>query len=156
MNQIIHEFIHLGWNVPSDSETQRIRFFDEAFTCYFEMRVMEHITGGNYMLNDFINAYTKQIERYDTNVPLIDFGKHEYGDLSYTLGAICLHKLSELVGIDVFDKATKAFLAKYKDIPVNIEIFCNEYIRLCNNPKTKQFFEDWIYTTNGVKHFFST
>ena len=117
------------------------------------MRVMEHILGENYRLNDYINAYIKQLKRYDINIPIIDFGKHEYGDLSYTIGAICLYKLSELVGIDVFEKATTTFLEKYKDIPVNMEIFCNEYSRLCNNPKLKQFFEDWIYTTNGVKCF---
>jgi hypothetical protein len=49
MNQIIHEFIHLGWNAKTDKLTQRIRFFDEAFTSYFEMRVMEHIMGENYL-----------------------------------------------------------------------------------------------------------
>ena len=150
MNGIIHEFIHLGWNVPAESgETQRIRFFDEAFTCYFEMRVME------YLLKDYnpvnVDVYKNQLNRYDGNVPIIDFGKHGYGDLSYTIGAICLYKLSEFVGIDVFEKATRTFLEKYKDTPVNMEIFCNEYIKLCDKPELEQFFKDWIYTTNGPK-----
>ena len=153
MNHIIHEFIHLGWNVLADSKTQRIRFFDEAFTCYFEMRVMEHILGENYRLLDLISSYTEQLKRYDKNVPIIDFGKYEYGDLSYTIGAICLYKLSELVGIEVFERATTVFLEKYKDIPVNMEIFCIEYTNLCNNPRLIHFFEDWIYSTNGVRHF---
>ena len=114
---------------------------------------MEYILGENYRLNDFINAYKNQLEYIDASIPIIDFGKHEYGDLSYTIGAICLYKLSEFVGIDVFDKATSAFLAKYKDTPVDMEIFCSEYIRLCDNTKVERFFEDWVYTTNGVRCF---
>ena len=153
MNQIIHEFIHLGWNVKADGETQRIRFFDEAFTSYFEMRVMEHILNHNYRLNEFIKAYKHQLSRFDSDIPIIDFGKHDYGDLSYTIGAICLLRLSELVGIDVFDEATRIFLEKYRDIPVGMETFCNEYIQLCEKPELEQFFKDWIYTANGVKSF---
>ena len=165
MNHIIHEFIHLGWNVKADEETQGIRFFDEAFTSYFEMRVMEYLlkdncryndqaVTGRYDLQEKIDAYKNQITGdYDRNIPIADFGKHRYGDLSYTIGAICLYKLSEFVGIDVFDEATKIFLQKYKDTPVNIETFCNEYTKLCGKPELEQFFKDWIYTTNGPKSF---
>ena len=152
MAHIIHEFIHLGWNVPADDETQRIRFFDEAFTSYFEMRVMEHLLKENYRLKECIDGYKHQINNgFDGNVPIIDFGKHEYGDLSYTIGAVCLYKLSEFVGLDVFEEATKIFLQKYKDTPVNIKIFCDEYINLCSKPELEQFFNDWIYTVNGPK-----
>jgi len=156
MNQIIHEFIHLGWNVKADAETQRIRFFDEAFTSYFEMRVMEHLLKDNYRLYDFIEAYKNQLARYDGDVPIIEFGRHEYGDLSYTIGTICLCKLSEFVGVEIFEGATRTFLQKYRDTPVNMEIFCSEYISLCHKPDLKQFFEDWIYTANGPKSFIAS
>ena len=156
MNGIIHEFIHLGWNVPCDNETQRIRFFDEAFTCYFEMRVMEHLLGDNYRLAEYIDAYKQQLAYFDGDIPIIDFGKHEYGDLSYTIGAICLHKLSEFVGVDIFDKATKAFLQKYKDTPVNMDIFCDEYMILCGKPGLERFFAEWIYAADGPKAFIKT
>ena len=151
MNQIIHEFIHLGWNVKTDSETQRIRFFDEAFTCYFEMRVMEHLMKDSYRYIEYIEAYKNQLTRYDGNVPIIEFGRHGYGDLSYTIGAICLYKLSEFVGVEIFERATREFLQKYKDTPVNMQIFCDDYISLCHKPGLEQFFKDWIYTTNGPK-----
>jgi len=59
--------------------------------------------------------------------------------------------LSEFVGLDVFEEATKIFLQKYRDTPVTMEIFCNEYIKLCNKPELEQFFNDWIYTVNGPK-----
>lgn len=154
MNHIIHEFIHLGWNVKRDDETQKIRFFDEAFTSYFEMRVMEYLLKDNYRLYEYIASYKRQLDNnYDINIPIIDFGKHGYGDLSYTIGAIFLYKLSEFVGINVFEEATKIFLNKYKNIPADMEIFCSEYIKLCNKPELKQFFSDWIYTANGSKSF---
>ena len=151
MNQIIHEFIHLGWNAKADADTQMIRFFDEAFTCYFEMRVMEHLAKDNYRLAENIGAYKNQLAQYDGNVPIIEFGRRGYGDLSYTIGAICLYKLSEFVGVEIFEKATGEFLRKYKDTPVDMEIFCKEYIALCDNPNLERFFEDWIYTANGPK-----
>jgi len=157
MAHIVHEFIHLGWNVqPDNLETQRIRFFDEAFTSYFQMRVMSYLLHENDLANElakYVDMYKKQLAKYeyDENVPIIDFGKHEYGDLSYTIGAICLHKLSELVGIDVCDKATRVFLKKYINTPVNMNIFCDEYMKLCDMPELKEFFNDWIYSIKGPK-----
>jgi len=153
MGHIIHEFIHLGWNAqPDNTITQRIRFFDEAFTSYFEMRVMEHLLNEN-QLAKYVERYKQQLSdyQYDENVPIIDFGKHEYGGLSYTIGAICLYKISELVGIDVFDNATSKFLEMYKNKPVNMKIFCEEYASLCNMPELEDFFNNWIYGVNGPK-----
>ena len=156
MNHIIHEFIHLGWNVKTDEETQKIRFFDEAFTSYFEMRVMEYLLKDDYRLAEIINNYRQQLSKFNDNIPIIDFGKHGYGDLSYTIGAISLYKLSEFVGIEVYEDATRTFLQKYKDTPVNMEIFCNEYLKLCNKPELEQFFKDWIYSANGPKSFITS
>jgi len=157
MSHIIHEFIHLGWNVPADNETQGIRFFDEAFTSYFEMRAMEHLCpqNKNSRLTDFIYAYKNQIARPDinTDIPIAKFGEHGYGDLSYTIGAICLFKLSELVGLELFDNVTREFLQKYKNTPVNMKDFCQFYVKSCNNPEIEQFFECWIYTANGPRAF---
>lgn len=45
MTAVIHEFIHLGWNAKVGGSDQRLRFFDEAFTCYLQMRVMDALTG---------------------------------------------------------------------------------------------------------------
>jgi len=46
MSNLVHEFIHLGWNAKTnDYMVQRSRFFDEAFTSYFEFRVMEDLLG---------------------------------------------------------------------------------------------------------------
>lgn len=110
LHQIIHEFIHLGWNAKADQTSQRIRFFDEAFTCYFELRVMDYLMGEKYMLNRFVNAYKRQMNsgKYK-NIPICEFGMYEYGDLSYTIGAIFLNELCNILGEDCFDKITTLF-----------------------------------------------
>ena len=92
MNHIIHEFIHLGWNVEADDETQKMRFFDEAFTSYFEMRVMGYLLKYD-RLAEIIDIYKHQLNSFDGGIPIIKFGEYGYGDLSYTIGAICLFKL---------------------------------------------------------------
>lgn len=152
MGSIIHEFIHLGWNAQTDDNTQRIRFFDEAFTNYLTLRVLEYLLG--------TDLYKSRIEKFkeiakeqfrEKQISISEYGKYQCGDFSYTIGALCLNELSSIVGRKTFDDATKTFLEKYKDSPVSIEGFCKEYIKLCNNSNLKYFFEEWIYTTKGVK-----
>jgi len=85
LNQIIHEFIHLGWNPKADESVKKNKFFDEAFTSYFEMRVMDYLMGESYMLNKLIDSYKWQMSSGEYQfVPINDFGKYKYGDLSYT------------------------------------------------------------------------
>lgn len=157
MNQIIHEFIHLGWNAKTDNLTQRVRFFDEAFTSYFEMRVMEYIIGENYLVNHYSDSFKSNISsnRYKL-VPICKFGEYEYGDLSYTIGSLCLYELCSLVGTQTFDEATTIFLEKYSNVPVTLDIFCQEYIYLCgkeNKFVVEQFFNDWIYSCKGYEKY---
>lgn len=156
MGSIIHEFIHLGWNAKTDDKTQRIRFFDEAFTNYFTLRVLEHVAGED--------LYESKIERFkeiakeqfkEKQISISEYGKYGCGDFNYTIGALCLNELSNIAGRKTFDNATKIFLEKYKDSPVTIEEFCEEYMTLCNNPNLKNFFEEWIYTTKGLERLLS-
>ncbi|WDV44325.1 M1 family aminopeptidase [Clostridiaceae bacterium M8S5] len=154
MREIIHEFIHLGWNAKTDEETQRIRFFDEAFTNYFTLRVLEDILSEDEYKEELESYKTDHKLKIDENlVPIIDYGKYECGGLSYTIGALCLHELCNMVGKEKFDNATNLFLSKYRYKAVNMEILCNEYIKLCDCPEIKDFFDEWIYTTRGPKKF---
>lgn len=156
MGQLIHEFIHLGWNAKTETHiVQRSRFFDEAFTSYFTARVLGHLIGEE--------TYQSEIERCKKSissmigankkmlVPIIDYGKYEYGHLSYVVGPIFFDELSKLVGKDTSDAATKVFLEKYQDIPVDFDIMCSEYIELCNNPDLENFFQNWFYSTRAIE-----
>jgi hypothetical protein len=78
--------------------------------------------------------------------PIKDWGAKDYGQLGYTIGALCLYKLSLLIGEEAFDSATKDFLLKYRDIPADFEKFCGEYKRLCPDVDLEAFFQKWIYS----------
>jgi hypothetical protein len=144
MMRLAHEFIHLGWNAKvEDVEIQHCRFFDEAFTSYFEYRVLVDIVGekeARPLLKKFTDDHRVSIKDCDL-IPIKDYGAKGYGGLSYTIGAFCLYKLSVLVGEESFHIATKEFLNKYKDIPVNFEIFCEEYKRMFPNADLESFFQ---------------
>jgi hypothetical protein len=143
MAQLVHEFIHTGWNTKvEDLDVQRCRFFDESFTVYFTYRAMADILGENGaqpLLQRFTNTRS-----YDL-IPIKDFGAKGYGDLGYTIGALCLYKLSKRTGEETFDRVTKQFLEKYRVVPVDFEKFCTEYKNLCPNADLEAFFQEWIY-----------
>jgi hypothetical protein len=156
----IHEFIHLDWNVQCKDSVQRARFFDEAFTCYFENRVMREYlhengeAGNNYGRRSASDAVTAiQAGKYPL-IPIYQYGEHECGDLSYTIGSLCLEKLNTLLGDELFDGATADFLRKYNDVATDFDSFCKAYIAFCGNEsqeKLSMFFDDWIYSCEGLK-----
>lgn len=156
MSQIIHEFIHLGWNAMATGNSQRIRFFDEGFTCYFEDRIMQYLLSEeqyNQYAESRINMFRQQKKDMVLDVAIADFYKYNYGDLSYTMGALCLKELTQYIGSNNFDRITREFLMKYKDQPVDINRFCREYNDRYAGGDLEDFFEKWIYTTNGYKKY---
>ena len=144
MGQLVHEFIHSGWNpLVSDPEVRKARFFDEAFTTYFQYRAMADQLGEQAMTP--MLASLSDLRGYSP-MPISEFGSQGAGDLSYTIGALCLYKLSQLIGVDSFDRITTQFLADFTDTPADFDSFCGEYERGSGDPRVTQFFDDWIYT----------
>lgn len=146
LNQIIHEFIHLGWDVEAKTaEVQRCRFFDEAFTCYFEKRVME------FLIPDYAIRHRERLEADLSKhkaVSISKYGEMGLSDLSYTIGALCLQELCEALGQEKFDAATKVFLEKFRETGADFEDFCDTYKSQGgteNEEKLTSFFKEWIY-----------
>jgi len=160
LNCIIHEFIHLAWNAAAKDTVRRSRFFDEAFTSYFETRVMRHLLSDESAFGHRYNDHgidSIKSGRYQL-VPICEYATMEYGDLSYSIGALCLDKLCELMGETLFDAVTTEFLGNHADAPVDFAIFCSEYTSLCDEEKQDEiarFFDDWIYSCNGLKKYAS-
>lgn len=153
---VVHEFIHLGWNVKTNMETHRTRFFDEAFTQYFTMRVMEKLLNKEEyrkFFNRHVESFNNQKKRLTKDVPIVEFGIHEYGDLSYTIGVLCLKELENIIGREDFDCITKLFLEKYKDSIVDFKLFYKEYSILSSETDIKEFFDEWIYSTSGYRKY---
>lgn len=158
MGQLIHEFIHIGWNAKaSELEVQRSRFFDEGFTSYFTARVLGELLREETYISE-IERYKEKFKSYINTdnyklVPLSEYGKYEYGNLSYLAGPVFFDELSKLVGVEKLDNATKLFLEKYKNKSVDFDIMCKEYIELCDNPELEKFFDEWIFTTEYYKNY---
>lgn len=157
MNQIIHEFTHLGWNAKAEGTVSRSRFFDEAFTSYYEMRIMNALERKEHYLDLYSKTWNEQMNsgKYK-EIPIHKFGEYEYGDLSYTAGAICLYELTNIISENIFDNITTQFLNEFKNKPTTFEDFCNFYIDKATNDKkqsVKKLFDDWIYSCEGFKKY---
>ena len=157
---VVHEFIHLDWNANPKDSIIRARFFDEAFTSYFENRVMNEFLkeiseqGYNYNRRKIQEVITAIKNGEYEIVPICKFGEMEYGDLSYSIGALCMEELYTLLGERLFDEATAAFLAEYKETPADFEDFCEFYKKFCGEEyksKLTRFFEKWIYSSEGLE-----
>ena len=154
----MHEFIHLGWNAKAKESVQRARFFDEAFTSYFETRVMQSLLKNKaYNKRSFESGLSAIKSGEYGLVPICEYGQYEYGDLSYSIGAKCLEELCKMIGEPLFDSATRAFLDKHKETPVDFEDFCNVYKTLCggeNEARLTRFFNDWIYSCDALRRLY--
>lgn len=153
---IIHEFIHLGWNAKVGIEVQRTRFFDEGFTNYFTLRVLEELWNTEDYHNhieEYINNFNYNKEKLNEIVPVVEFGKHDCGGLSYSIGALLLKELEERIGRETFDEITKKFLLNYKNEEADFELFCQTYQTGSKIKELDGFFNDWLYGTNGYEKY---
>jgi hypothetical protein len=153
----VHEFIHLDWNAQCKDSVQRARFFDEAFTCYFENRVMGEYLRAKGIASHSDRGVSAAIVKIQGGeyplIPICQYGEHECGDLSYTIGALCLDKLYDLLGEALFDGATADFLQKYRTLAADFDDFCEAYKSYCGREyhnKLTAFFDDWIYSCEGL------
>ena len=148
---LIHEYIHTKWNPLNfdSSLVQQTHFFTEAFTNYFTYRVIYDMLGED-VAQSFIERFKHTYGITDLP-PIIDWGKLNYGGLSYTIGALCLYKLSELIGIETFDKVMTSFLHEHREKPVNFELFCKWFEDQSGHPEVNNFFQKWIYTNEYMK-----
>lgn len=157
MTAVIHEFIHLGWNARAAASDRRLRFFDEAFTCYFQMRVMDALTGKEDALPEFRRLYQKQTAGGEYRlVPICEFGRYEYGDLSYSLGPLFFHALCAFLGQGEFDRIMTSFLKKYRETPVTLKLFCTNAVENAapdRRAELRNFLQKWLYTTEESQKY---
>lgn len=65
-----------------------------------------------------------------------------------------LYELCALIGESRFDKITEGFLMKYKDVPADLEAFCDEYIDGVDincKDALREFLNKWLYVTECGK-----
>jgi len=152
----IHEFTHLGWNPRASQSVQKCRFFDEAYSNYLTLRVMEDIrdlVSAQALEEALIRSYQKSLQSYDGRVAIVDYGKHDYGDQSYTIGALTLKALEDYMGRPSFDLITRDFLEAYRSQEVDFDGFMAFYGARRPDLDLSPFFKDWLIGTDGHKKF---
>lgn len=124
IRQMIHEFIHTNWNPRCSGTIQRSRFFDEGITEYFTAKVLAY-----YGLQDVEASralwevqYRSAIAAHPENeVPIVDYGTRELGDLSYSFGPLALFALEDAVGEVKMERIMSELLERYQQENVDFQ-----------------------------------
>lgn len=145
--EFIHELIHLGWNPNFTILSYKVgacRFFDEALTQYLMAEVYE------YFYPNTIEETYKQFQKDFQNeisscqlpiVPLTDFAKYNYGQLSYSYGPIVFKEIEKIAGKETLKKAIVQMIQKYQNQAIDFDSFIN----LFESDKTKQRIHELLY-----------
>ncbi|RLE58571.1 MAG: peptidase [Thermoprotei archaeon] len=124
---LYHELAHL-WNPRAEGEVQRTRFFDEAFANYLTALLIREYYGEDEfekILREFREVYWQLVgNRFPrgSEVPLAEYGKYEFGTLSYSKGALILYELHKLIG-NSFYKLIRECYERFRDRPIDFKNF---------------------------------
>ncbi len=147
LGEVYHEIAH-SWCVTARPDVQRCRWFDEAFASYFESLAQAKFGGREALHADMEvsrSVFRRWIEADSAyaGVPIVDYGKHEIGGLSYTKGAWSLHVLHELLGDQRFDRAIRELIRKHRAMPAGFEDFLRIAER-AGGRKLDRWYREWI------------
>jgi aminopeptidase N len=151
---IYHEISHL-WNVKS-LDPQPCRFESEGLAQFLEFLMSEKLENKRDLVMETAQQYLDKIRKiYAENpeyqkIPIKDYGIKDMTDYSYTLGMVVFAAYYNLVGLENFNKMLKSFFSAFSENGATLD----EFINHCKKTATvdlEKFFDDWIYSTNGVK-----
>lgn len=147
-SELYHEIGH-SWNVQAKLSVQRCRYFDEAFTAYYEGLAIREFEGeeafSEYMVKRR-DQFLRACERDEKNgsTPIADYWKEERGENSYTKGAWSLHVLHRMAGEEAFLSLVSGFLREYRARPAGFEDF-KTFAEKSLGRDLDAFFQEWIY-----------
>lgn len=145
--RLIHELIHTHWNPKVDTEIQRTRFFDEAFTQYLTYRVLDalNIQTREKTEAQYLETFTNVVNKYSIEIcGIVDFAKNDLADLSYSLGALALIELEKKIGTACMNEILKKVLNNHQEKVIDFNIFESYFPK-----KAKKVFDDYFYTDVG-------
>lgn len=150
VRNLYHEIAHL-WNVRS---RDRSRFLDEGFASYFQVLAEKNILGAD--LDQLLERTRAKISEMCEKTPVLEdtplfkYGEYKLTDASYFLGVWILHILNSIVGEKCFEEIIRRFLREFKD-GAELEDFM-EVSKEVSGKNLDRFFEDWFFTTRGLKY----
>jgi len=147
-HELYHEVAHL-WNPPAlDVPSPR---WNEGLSSFLEYLAEERFTGQPVTaaradrLLDWLRSVAPNRERL-THVPLIDYGKEQMTDYSYSEGALLFHLLYGVVGPERFRAIIGGFSRQYATTGASTADLVAFASRTAQ-ADLKHLFDDWVYTT---------
>ena len=92
------------------------------------------------------------VNKYNLSlIPLVDFGKYAYGDLSYSYGPLAIKAIEDKIGTTNIDQILSKMLIEYKDNEIDFELF----LKLFEKYDIKDIIEDYFHTVKGQNYILS-
>lgn len=151
IHQVYHEISHL-WNVDLKAPSPRWEEGLATFIEYLTIEKLEHREYLDYVTNWFLQVVKREVaaDQRLSIIPMVDFGKLEMTDYSYSLGMIAFRILYEILGEEVFNQALKTFYQQYSNKEATTEDFAS-ITNLTSGRDMSAFFNDWFFTTTYIK-----
>lgn len=152
VHQAYHEISHL-WNVDLKTPSPR---WEEGMATFIEYLTIEKLEHREYL--DYVTDWFLQVARREVagdkrlkTVPMVDFGRQEMTDYSYSIGMIAFRILYEILGEEKFNHSLRVFYQEYSGKEATTEDFARIARRISGKDLTA-FFNDWFFTTGYVAH----
>ena len=152
MYQLYHELSH-QWNTASlDSFPPR---WEEGFATFMQYLTMDKLEGDS-ALDKATDRILKSVKKELSESPdlattaLIDFGRANHTDFSYTMGMLLFRLMYDLVGEDEFHSTLGSFFQKYRDSGATTREFA-EYLKSASGGRLDHVVDDWILTSGYAR-----
>lgn len=152
ISELYHEIGH-RWNAKAATHLQRCRWFDEAFASYFAALAVRQFQGEpafqeemEHARNTFLAHVAKDPRVAST--PIVEYGRIEIGENSYTKGAWSLYVLHELIGTPQFNKTVGNLLREFHDKPADF----SDFVRIAeqvSGRSLQKYAQEWLYGTES-------
>ena len=149
-----HELSHL-WNVTISEQGGLSPRWEEGLASFCQYYVDEYLnpekTG---LLDKVVNGTIKRLKKnFDSNtemynIPMCEFGNTGKTFYSYNQGMVMFTVLFKWLGKEKFDLAVRSFYEKYYSTGATTKDFTDLWVKETKTKGLKEFFNDWIYTTN--------
>jgi len=155
LREVYHEIAHT-WNVKAHPAIQRCRWFDEAFAQYLAALAIREFDGQEAFEKEMIRnqeSFIRTAQRDSKNVetPIVEYGRYEIGENSYTKGAWVLYVLHRMVGEHEFQQIMRDFFSEYRDRPADFR----DFQRIAGQVTGRDldvFFNEWIYGAESSQY----
>ena len=154
MRTIYHELAH-SWNV-TNMEDQPSRFETEGYAQFMQFLLLEKLDDKKNAVSEAAQSSIERVrdtfirrEEYQM-IPIKDYGIHDMTEYSYTLGMVVFALFYDLVGQEDFNIIIGSFYSANHTQGATLDEFINHCKKLAPID-LKMFFDDWIYTTRGIK-----